>query len=76
MNSLVRMTEWDIDSKVINVEVRVNPDVLSYDTEDVANCTISLDYMKDNKIRLIAFCKANITFDVEVQYFKTASMSF
>ena len=52
------MTEWDIDSKVINVEVRVNPDVLSYDTEDVANCTISLDYMKDNKIRLIAFCKS------------------
>jgi hypothetical protein len=48
---LVRMSEWDIDSKVINVEVRVNPNVITYDTEEVANCSINLDYMEDNKIK-------------------------
>jgi hypothetical protein len=45
------MSEWDIDSKVINVEVKVNPDVLDYDMEEVANCTVSLDYMESNKIK-------------------------
>jgi hypothetical protein len=45
------MSEWDIDSKVINVEVRVNPNVITYDTEEVANCSINLDYMEDNKIK-------------------------
>jgi hypothetical protein len=45
------MKEWDIDSKVINVEVKVNPDVFTYDTEEVANCTVSIDYMESNPIK-------------------------
>ena len=48
---LVLESVWDIDSKVINIEVKVNPDDITYDMEEVANCTVNLDYMESNKIK-------------------------
>ena len=51
ISRLVRESLWAIDSKVINVEVKVNPDTLNYDVEEVANCTVNLDYMDSNKIK-------------------------
>jgi len=54
---MIRSKVWDIDSKVINVQVRVNPETNNYDLEEVANCSINLDYMSENPIKVLLYHK-------------------
>ena len=49
--SFIRAKEWAIDSKVVSVKVKLNPDPITFELEEVKACKPDMDYMKDNPIR-------------------------
>ena len=53
----ITSNDWDIDSKVVSTKVQANPDSVTFNYEEVANCLPDLKYMEDNPVRATLYHK-------------------